>query len=209
MGQLQVSKTTNPTQIRESENKKEQHYCHWTAKIQRRAITMALTQLDLVIDANPTFASVWNNRAQARRLLFEVDQLDQHLDDLRMILSDLSEAIRLASPCTPAAPLSALNSRVLASAHTHRAYLLLTASRSAESARRVVSEHGCLRGLDPDRLEEMASRDFDLGGRYGNDTARQMAVKTNPYAKLCGSIVREALQKEMEEHYSMPSQHPK
>ena len=50
-------------------------------------------------------------------------------------------------------------------------------------------------------MEEMASRDFGFGGRYGNDTARQMAVKTNPYAKLCGSIVREAMTKEVREWY--------
>lgn len=39
--------------------------------------------------------------------------------------------------------------------------------------------------------------DFQQGGRYGNEIARQMAVKTNPYAKMCGAIVKEAMRKEM------------
>jgi hypothetical protein len=42
----------------------------------------------------------------------------------------------------------------------------------------------------------MASRDFMLGGRYGNQIAKALAVATNPTAKLCGSIVQEAMSKE-------------
>jgi hypothetical protein len=49
-----------------------------------------------------------------------------------------------------------------------------------------------------DRLEEMASHDFFLGGRYGNKAAQQLAVQTNPYAKMCGAIVKEAMRKEVE-----------
>jgi hypothetical protein len=43
----------------------------------------------------------------------------------------------------------------------------------------------------------MASRDFFVGGRYGNKIAQQMSVQTNPYAKMCGAIVKEAMRKEM------------
>jgi hypothetical protein len=35
-----------------------------------------------------------------------------------------------------------------------------------------------------------------LGGRYGNEIARALAVSANPTAKLCGEMVREALRKE-------------
>ena len=35
-----------------------------------------------------------------------------------------------------------------------------------------------------------------LGGRYGNEIARNLAVGTNPVAKLCGEMVREAMRKE-------------
>jgi hypothetical protein len=36
-----------------------------------------------------------------------------------------------------------------------------------------------------------------MGGRYGNELAREMAVRTNPYAKLCGGIVKGALMEEV------------
>jgi hypothetical protein len=55
-----------------------------------------------------------------------------------------------------------------------------------------------LQDMGPDQLEEMASRDFFFGGRYGNKVAQQLAVQTNPYAKMCGAIVKEALRKEVE-----------
>lgn len=45
-------------------------------------------------------------------------------------------------------------------------------------------------------FEAAASRDFALGGRYGNEIAKGLAVATNPTAKLCGQIVREAMKKE-------------
>jgi len=35
-----------------------------------------------------------------------------------------------------------------------------------------------------------------MGGRYGNEMARAMSVATNPYAKLCGGIVKEAMRAE-------------
>jgi len=45
-------------------------------------------------------------------------------------------------------------------------------------------------------FEEAASRDFMMGGRLGNEVAKQMAVVANPTAKLCGDMVREAMRKE-------------
>lgn len=44
--------------------------------------------------------------------------------------------------------------------------------------------------------EEAASGDFLMGGRLGNEVARQMAVVVNPTAKLCGDMVREAMRME-------------
>jgi hypothetical protein len=35
-----------------------------------------------------------------------------------------------------------------------------------------------------------------MGGRYGNEIAKALAVSTNPTAKLCGEMVREAMRKE-------------
>ena len=45
-------------------------------------------------------------------------------------------------------------------------------------------------------FEEATSMDFALGGRYGNEIAKGLAVSTNPTAKLCGQMVREAMKKE-------------
>jgi hypothetical protein len=161
----------------------------------------AINQLTAMIDQFPTYASAWNNRAQTRRMLFEIELLHQHVEELKMIMDDLARAIQLATPNNPLAPVPALNAKVLASAHTHRGYLLYTASRSLELAEALRLSINSLSGADKDALEEMASRDFTLGGRFGNDTARQLAVRTNPYAKLCGSIVKEALQKEVSDYH--------
>ena len=49
---------------------------------------------------------------------------------------------------------------------------------------------------DQYQFQEAASHDLALGGRYGNDIAKNLAVSVNPTAKLCGQIVREAMRKE-------------
>ena len=87
----------------------------------------------------------------------------------------------------------------MADAHTHRGYLLLKAARvkKAGSGDEATGPER-LRGLSADQLEEMASRDFFFGGRYGNKVAQQLSVQTNPYAKMCGAIVKEAMRKELE-----------
>lgn len=59
-----------------------------------------------------------------------------------------------------------------------------------------------LEGLDSQALERMAGRDFQAGGRYGNAIAKQMAVQLNPYSKMCGEIVKEALLPDLKD--SMP-----
>jgi hypothetical protein len=98
--------------------------------------------------------------------------------------------------------MSSVQARLLADAHTHRGYLLLKAARVKKQRARSGSGEAvgpeCIRELSVDRLEEMASHDFFLGGRYGNKAAQQLAVQTNPYAKMCGAIVKEAMRKEVE-----------
>lgn len=149
------------------------------------------------------------------------DDDDQELAN--MIFSDLSTAIALLTPspvsnsssASSSAPsqqpqhrptsLSPLHARIIANAHTHRAYILYRASRAlststtsppnAATAPLTLPRH--LQHKSAQQLEEMASMDFQLGGCYGNDIARQLAIKTNPYAKMCGAIVKEAMRKEM------------
>ena len=53
-----------------------------------------------------------------------------------------------------------------------------------------------LRGKKAGEVEEMASRDFVWGGRYGCEVGREMAVRTNVYQKACGGIVGQAMRGE-------------
>lgn len=54
-----------------------------------------------------------------------------------------------------------------------------------------------LQGLDHDAVEAFARRDLEAAGQYGDEGARDLAVRLNPYAKLCGDVVREAMRGEM------------
>lgn len=165
-------------------------------------IEASISKLTGIIDTNPDYASAWANRAQARRMLFRDEELPSHAATVQRILEDLSQAIKLATPENTTRPLSSSYARVLASAHTHRGYLLLLASKSDTHQQMLNCTPG-LEMLSSEQLEEAASREFALGGRYGNDAAKQIAVKTNPYAKLCGSIVKEALTKEISDYYQL------
>lgn len=112
---------------------------------------------------------------------------------------------------------------VLSKAYTQRAWLLwklakassiepLSASSRDEEGRKQAEDDvlagkdssfrqsqlpAQLLALSSQDLEEMASRDFNMGGIYGDESARSMAVKTSPYAKLCGAIVKEAMKNDM------------
>ncbi|KKK19343.1 hypothetical protein P175DRAFT_0497513 [Aspergillus ochraceoroseus IBT 24754] len=129
----------------------------------------------------------------------------ENADHLTTLLADLGQAIELSSPGSFAGSVSTLQARTLADSHTHRGYILLKMARQlkGEGGGERGGADGCViperfRESGPDQLEEMASRDFFLGGRYGNKMAQQLAVQTNPYAKMCGAIVKEALRKEIE-----------
>ena len=163
-------------------------------------VLAALAKLDVIIAANPSYASAYNNRAQTQRMLVDVSRLSSPSDfnELKLILDDLAMAIQLCTPTVVAKPVSVFDAKVLTSAHSHRGYLLLVIAQSEQMAALVTANPGLFGGLDKDRLEEMASHELALGGKFGNNAARQLAVKVNPYAKLCGEIVREALRKEMD-----------
>lgn len=157
----------------------------------------ALEKLDNMIVRYPSFASAYTNRAQVRRLLFGDDLFTtQNATAMEVILKDLSKAISIITPSPPSSPITARQAKVISTAYTHRAYLLHTAGR--------LKALDCLpqpvRAQGADALQEMASADFAIAGRYGDKVAQQMSVHTNPYAKLCGAIVTEALRKEVLEH---------
>jgi hypothetical protein len=134
---------------------------------------------DIIAKYSTVQPSLWSNRAQVRRLTGNVQGA----------LDDISEAIRITTPLRNTMP-STENARILSHAHTHRATIYLLVARGEIT--------GILQGQSPEQLEERASHDFAVAGRYGSDLAKAMAVRTNPYAKMCGAIVQTALKKEMD-----------
>ena len=177
-----------------------------------QAFKQAYTDLSDLIETHPTSASLRNNRTQLFRLQYGDNVLvyDVKMDVSSELwtlattaLSDLDEAIRLLSPVTPHSAVSPFQSRVLAQAYTqrgalfHAAVKLLTiyyeGSESSPTAMiRVVS----LKDWDLHDFEAAASKDFFMGGRYGNEIGKSLAVHTNPTAKLCGQMVQEAMKRE-------------
>jgi len=158
------------------------------------AIKSALQSLDKLIEQNPSYASAYTNRAQANRLL-QTQTGNSNLTE--SILTDLSKAISLATPESSSTPLSTFQAKVLSAAHTHRAYLLYGIARSERENGTCLAS---LQKLSNEELEDMASHDFFMGGQFGDKVAQQMSVYTNPYAKMCGAIVKEAMKEEMKEY---------
>lgn len=171
-----------------------------TSNPSTQTIQSAITDLSALISHAPTYPPAYVNRAQAQRLLLDSTEASHARTAASALFSDLSSAISLSTPQDGEdGPVSSTQASILADAHTHRGYLLLKAARARrEETDSQTQEPEALDGVSADRLEDMASRDFFLGGRHGNDMARQLAVQTNPYAKMCGAIVKEAMRKEIE-----------
>jgi len=175
--------------------------------------------IDTLIAEYPRYASARNNRAQALRRIYgdgvlvrlpkghwtdEATPLDPSPSDEILIsvsttiLTDLSTAINLLKPLTLFAAISPQAAKTLSQAYTQRGALYhLTAKRLSlkEAELRIGAgrEEAQWKNVD---FEEHASRDFMMGGRYGNEIAKALAVSANPTAKLCGEMVREAMRKE-------------
>jgi tetratricopeptide (TPR) repeat protein len=124
--------------------------------------------------------SLWNNRAQVRRLQ----------EDIPGALADLAHVIKLLTPTNNMSP-SAEDSKVLSQAHIHRATIYMLLAKKEVPGKTVDAE-------DSETLESYASQDFTAAGKYGSDLGRAMGVRTNPYAKMCGAIVQTALKKELD-----------
>lgn len=87
--------------------------------------------------------------------------------------------------------------KTLSMAHTQRAALYHHTSKMLAKGGEVdVAEDRKEARWQKLDFEGAASLDFAMGGRYGNEIAKGLAVSTNPTAKLCGQIVREAMKKE-------------
>lgn len=177
-----------------------------------------VSRLGELVQRHPQYASARNNRAQALRRLYgdsmlvadaprNSQALLQPVDDgerieaAKTVLGDLDHAIVLLTP-KAYSRLSPQVARTLSNAHTQRAAIYLMTSKL------LVSKSVSMDAQRPEAqwtkldFEERASRDFAMGGRYGNEIAKGLAVSTNPTAKLCGQMVREAMKKEYGSDYA-------
>jgi hypothetical protein len=156
----------------------------------------AIAQLNGVIGAWPDYSSAYVNRAMLRRMRLEFSlQANQSIFtaptlSIEALFTDLARAIHLSLPsASPTSPVSPYAAKIIRTAYSHRAYLYLKAVEAGTDLNR----------LGKSELEELASKDFAAAARYGDEVAREMSVRTNPYAKMCGAIVRNALREERKE----------
>ncbi len=161
-------------------------------------IDAAIAELNTVIEQWPEYAGAWVNRAMLRRMKLEAElEQGQNIfttctspttSSPESVFQDLAQAIQISLPSSsPTAAVSPHAAKVLRTAYSHRAYLYL---KAVESETR-------LHGMTKSELEEQASKDFAAAAKYGDEVAREMSVRTNPYKKMCGVIVRDALREEM------------
>ncbi|KAF2456759.1 hypothetical protein BDY21DRAFT_372225 [Lineolata rhizophorae] len=179
-----------------------------------RAFDEAFEKLSVIVAKHGNYASARNNRAQLLRWRYgDHETLVQPsrpqsgtgkaaaAEGIAMALEDLDTAISLASPTTLSSAISPPQAKLLAQAWTQRGAIFWTAAKDLRSYNKshdqtvhiVTEEH---RDWDTNRFEEEASRCFFLGGNYGNEVAKALAVHANPYARLCSGIVKEAMKRE-------------
>jgi len=168
----------------------------------RDALHQTISSLTALIFDHPTHASLYNNRAQALRLLYGSDLTAPDAAASGMY-EDLCRAIDIGTGLRADAPGRDTQDSVLGKAYSQRGYLLLKTGRSlrrlgTEGARGVTLAPA-LEGCSADVLEREAEDDFKAGARWGDEAARLMVVKMNPVRKLCGEIVREAMVRDMRE----------
>ena len=179
-----------------------------------------ISRLGDLVAEHPTYASARNNRVQALRRLYGDEMLvangpghgmrliaDASPDDRRKAaataLDDLETSVRLLTPSQSGIALSPQAAKTLSLAHTQRAAIYHATAKIVGSATLDVEGSRVESTWSKLNFEEAASRDFALGGRYGNEIAKGLAVSTNPTAKLCGQMVREAMKKEYGPDYAV------
>lgn len=169
-----------------------------------------LSKLNGIIEEYPNYASARNNRAQVLRRLYGdnllvgtqsgkalISQPDQETRKraAKGVLDDLDASIRLLSPTSFSSPISPQAAKTLSMSYTQRAALYHATAKSFPNNMGIPKDRREA-GWSKLDFEEAAAGDFAMGGRYGNDIAKGLAVSVNPTAKLCGQMVREAMKKE-------------
>lgn len=176
-----------------------------------------LSLLNDFIADHPSYASARNNRVQALRRLYGDTMLLDGVDDANRLiecpdraerewiaaiaLEDTETSISLLAPRMAFAAISPQAAKTLSLAHTQRAAIYHMTGKLIGDGQASVGEGRREARWSKLEFEEAASRDFAMGGRYGNDIAKGLAVSTNPTAKLCGQMVREAMKKEYGPEY--------
>ena len=156
-------------------------------------VSKAISDLDELIKEHEDYASAYNNRAQARRLVMG-DSLTK--EGAGESWSDLRKCIDLAKRV----PEDEQDSKLLGVAYTQQGVLLLATAKSikaSSSSNSYLPEE--LKGRTGEELEGEAERMFKEGAKMGDEAAKMMVVHLNPMRKLCGQMVRGALRRDMEE----------
>jgi len=184
------------------------------------AYKRSTARLGQLIDEYPDYASARNNRAQALRRLYGDSMLvtqppetspqplvrdavdEERIRQSKVALEDLDKAVQLLSPRSPWTPISATAAKTLSLAHTQRAAIYHATSKLLAQDHTQTNHGRKESGWKTLEFEAAASHDFAVGGRYGNEIAKGLAVSTNPTAKLCGQMVQEMMRKEYGEDYA-------
>jgi hypothetical protein len=122
------------------------------------------------------------------------------------VISDLERAIELVTPPNGTSHTSPAQAKLLGQAWMQKGAIYWGMSRQSgasteprtAASSEIASAVMDLEILDWDKsqLEEEGSRCFYMAGMYGNEAGKNLAVHTNPYARLCGNIVKEAMKRE-------------
>ena len=166
-------------------------------------IEQAIAALDKILDEHKEYASAYNNRAQAQRLLLGDDLTKEGTGK---IWEDLKTCISLAKSL----PEDQRDEKLLGAGYTQRGVLLLATAKSLKTLDNQESRANLPDDLktlgneaSPDgeasEMEKEAEGAFKEGAKYGDEAAKMMVVHLNPMRKLCGQMVREALRRDMEE----------
>ncbi|EFW98557.1 hypothetical protein CMQ_4409 [Grosmannia clavigera kw1407] len=157
-------------------------------------------------DHSETTRSPSNVANGSQPLLWDVPDIEaERAQAAAIVLADLERCIALLVPSNPAAAtLSPTAAKTLSLAFTQRAAIYYATAKRIGPSTKVITplsatgEHGGRPEVQWTKLdfEEAASRDFAMGGRFGNDIARGLAVGTNPTAKLCGQMVQQMMKNE-------------
>lgn len=163
----------------------------------QESLRRSIARLTDLIASYPQYSSAYNNRAQALRLLHGDDLHSEAVRD-SALWSDLCCAITFASPSQPGQRVCELQGQVLRSAYAQRGYLTWKAARNLGVTQNSNNLPPELAGLEKEAIEDKARSDLEEAGRYGDQEAKKMAISANPYARLCGNIVEEAMIAELQ-----------